>query len=225
MYNGNGKLAIDTPSEGAAGDLLLLFLSRTDNPLPHALTGWTAVASCLKSYNGQNKCRQITECEVVSDNYCLDLHNTGSKKGEDLGTVVFYKTLVQPNERFTFELKGNKPAWAVLASVTGADTSNPIAAFTTESSDSDSDSLFPSVYANAKDLALFSMAFDDTANIDDFRAPNSTTLHAWIAGEDEAGSLYGKIVETTGETGKHKTRGPGGSRNKDALISIVVRSR
>lgn len=225
MYHQNGKLAIDTPSAAKLGDLLLLFLSRTDNPLPHTLVGWTAVASCLKSHNGQNECRQINECEVLNNNYCLDTYSAGNKKGEDLGTVVFYKTLMQNNEQFSFELKGSRPAWAILASISGANTTSPIAAHTTESSDGNRDSLFPSVYANAKDLTLFSMAFDDTANINDFRSPTSTTMHAWIAGEDEAGSLYGKIMQTTGESGKHKTRGVGGWRNKDALISIVVRSR
>jgi len=222
IYSDKGKFAINTPKKAKDGDLLLLFLSRTDNPLPHSINGWDLAASCLKSNNSQQHCQQVQDCETLQDNYCVDTDNSGSKKGEDLATVVFYKTFDENDTQFNFDLKGSKPAWAVLVSVRGANNTDPIGSIATEASDDSKDSVFPSVDANAGDLLLLSMAFDDTADINAFAAPHGFQTIAWVAGNDEAGSIYAQIRETSGESGTLKTRGKGASKNKDALISIVI---
>ena len=220
-YDGADKVNISVPSNAANGDLLLLFLSRTDDLLPIRLDGWTAGASCFKTTNGQGSCHEIRHCTNRDGDYCL---NFNGGNGRDLATVVFYKTLnANESRNYSFNLRGSKPSWAILSAVRGANNSDPIRNVATESNDGNPDSLFPSVNGNSGDLLLLSMAFDDTTKRDDFRAPSGMEMHQWIAGEDEAGYVYGQKLTSNGQTGSKKTSGPGGSNAKDALISMTIR--
>jgi cytochrome c peroxidase len=220
-YDGADRINISAPSNAKAGDLLLLFLSRTDDLLPIRLDGWTAGASCFKTNNGQRDCHEIRHCSVRDGDYCLDFDGGN---GQDLATVVFYKTLgSNENRNYSFNLRGKHPSWAILSAVRGADNNNPIRNVVTESNDGNNDSLFPSVNGLAGDLLLLSMAFDDTTKQDDFRAPSGMEMHKWIAGNDEAGYVYGQKLTSTGQTGSKKTQGNGGSSAKDALISMTIR--
>jgi cytochrome c peroxidase len=221
-YDGADKINISVPSNAATGDLLLLFLSRTDDLLPVNLDGWTAGASCFKTNNGQSDCHEIRHCSNRDGDYCLDF-NGGN--GQDLATVVFYKTLsANENRNYSFNLRGNHPTWAILSAVRGANNNDPIRNVATESNDNNADSLFPSVSGNTGDLLLLSMAFDDTTKQADFGAPSGMEMHKWIAGNDEAGYVYGQKLTSTGQTGSKKTSGPGGPRAKDALISMTIRA-
>ncbi|NVJ62108.1 MAG: DUF5011 domain-containing protein [Gammaproteobacteria bacterium] len=220
-YDAANNVSIDVPSAANENDLLLLFLSRTDDLLPIQLNGWTAGASCFKTDNGQSECHEIPDCLQQDGNYCLQFEGGN---GRDLATVVFYKTF-QANDptSFDFTLRGSKPSWAILSAIRGADNNDPIGDVATESNDGSPDSKFPSVIGNAGDLLLLSMAFDDTTNENDFLAPDGMETYQWIAGSDEAGYVYGQTLLQTGETGVKTTGGPGGPNAKDALISLIVK--
>lgn len=222
-YDGRDKLNIDFPSATKDGDLLVLALSRTDDLLPIELSGWTAAASCFKSTNGQRDCFEIPDCIDQDGDYCLRFDGG---RGRDLATVIFYKTFnAGDNRDLSLNLRGSKPSWAIISTIRGAYNANPIGDVATESNDGSSDSLFPSVYGESGDMLLLSMAFDDTTQRNDFRAPDGMEMYQWIAGPDEAGYVYGQVLTRNGETGSKKTRGDGGSRAKDALISVIIRGQ
>ncbi|NVJ60249.1 MAG: DUF5011 domain-containing protein [Gammaproteobacteria bacterium] len=221
-YSSNDRLNISAPSERENGDLLMLFLSRTDDLLPTRLSGWDTAAACFKTTNGQNECHEVPDCTDRDGDYCLRFDGGN---GRDLATVVFTKPVTSgDNSSYSFNLRGSKPSWAIMTAVRGADLSNPIRDVATESNDGSADSLFPSVYGETNDLLLLSMAFDDTAQRDDFQAPDGMTLVDWTRGSDEAGFLYSERLSSNGQTGSRKTRGPGGPNAKDALISLTVRA-
>jgi len=221
-YDGDGDVVIDVPSNTREGDLMMLFLSRTDDVLPIRWNGWTAGASCYKTTNGQNECHVIRDCVDQQGDYCRQFDGGN---GHDLATVVFYRT-ASANEpsNYRFNMNGDKAGWAILSTVRGADNGNPIRDVNQESDDGNADSLFPSVYGEAGDMLMLSQAFDDTTDRDDFRAPDNMELFRWIAGSDEAGYVFGATLSSNGETGSRKTRGPGGPGAKDALISLTVRA-
>ncbi|MFE8070300.1 Ig-like domain-containing protein [Marinobacteraceae bacterium S3BR75-40.1] len=220
-YDNDGRLDLDVPGSARDGDLLMLFVSRTDDLLPIHLDGWTAGASCFKSTNGQDDCFEIPQCIEPDGDYCLRFDGG---RGRDLATVVFYREVRSGDpRRYALNLRGDKAGWAILTALRGADTRNPIRDVATESDDHNSDSLFPSVDGRAGDMLLLSMAFDDTTDRDDFRAPDDTEMFQWIAGVDEAGYVYGQVLDEDGATGSKKTHGPGGPNAKDALIALTVR--
>lgn len=57
---------------------------------------------------------------------------------------------------------------------------------------------------------------------DDFLPPPGTSLLGFTNSYDEAGFLFGKKLNQTGQTGELLTGGPGGPKCKDALLSVVV---
>ncbi len=221
-YDSGGDVRLSVTSDTREGDLLMLFLSRTDDLLPIRLDGWTAGASCFKTTNGQNECHVISDCTSRDGDYCRRFD--GDKRGRDLATVVFYRTVGSNDSRtYSIDMRGSNPGWGILTTLRGATNNDPIRDVATESDDGNSDSLFPSVYGRDGDMLLLSMAFDDTTDRDDFRAPSGMEMFKWIAGSDEAGYVYGERLRSNGETGSRKTHGPGGPNAKDALISITVR--
>jgi hypothetical protein len=52
-------------------------------------------------------------------------------------------------------------------------------------------SIFPSVYGEKGDVALFSQCFDDTAVLNQFQPPSGTELMGWTNEEDEVSSCVG----------------------------------
>jgi len=231
-YGDGGKLIINSPSNTAEGNMLILFLSRTDSKLPHKLDGWETGPSCLKSFNEQEKCITVEECNVwgvgADSNYCNSYLNYGYGAGRDLATIVFYKKVgayVPPT--YTFTLKrapwGFMPGWAILVALKGVDTTSPIFSYSGTSNDGKSSSVFPSVKGAKNGILLMSMAFDDTV-LDKlfFREPKGAKLVNWLAGFDEAGFLYSKRLNSNSKTGKQTTRGDGGEKRKDLMISLVL---
>jgi hypothetical protein len=74
-------------------------------------------------------------------------------------------------------------------------------------------------------MLLLSQSFDDAIAQDKFGAPPGTTSFGYVSQSDEAGFLFGGLIETTGETGVLRTEGDGGPNCKDALVSLTVRPR
>lgn len=221
-YDEDGNMTWEIPQGVKPGDLLLLFMSRTDDYLPLYLPGWNYAASCFKTHNDQDECYTKNDCvRMLNESYCQTFANGN---GKDLATIVFYK-IYQKYEPMVskYEIIGIHPGWGFVLALNGIDTSNPIRGFSTASADNDSDSVFPSVYGKKDDILLLSMAFDDTAKKEDFLPPEGTDFINFVYGDDEAGFVYYKVLEKDGMSGKLESIGPGGSGNKDALISLVLR--
>ena len=221
-YAGNGTIEIDRP-ESDPGDLLVLFFHRTDDYMPLRLDGWTKLAECLKQTNGQAECMTEADCVEWNDDedYCEEFEEGPSR---DLGTAVFYRTVdFGEPDSYTWDPLGSHAAWAIMTSLRGADTSDPLRAWAGESNDQDSNSVFPPTYGEAGDLLLLSQGFDDTAAEEDFLPPMGTTALGYIAGADEAGYLFSQRLEADGETDFMSTEGPGGPNSKDVLLSLTIR--
>lgn len=224
-YDGDGAIRVDRPGASQRGDLLLLFLSRTDDLLPLRLDGWTRAVECLKSDNGQRQCLREADCtERLDADYCRTFGDGGN--GRDLAGALFYRFVAQNEpERFAFDLRGDKPAWAILVAARGADPDDPIVDTAGRSRDSSDDSVFPSVRAESGSLLLVSQSFDDTAAVDQFTAPGGMDAVGHVAGNDEAGFVFGERIASSGETGDRTSRGPGGPAAKDLMLSVTLRAR
>ncbi|MCU0660756.1 MAG: hypothetical protein MUC50_00335 [Myxococcota bacterium] len=243
VYDPNGQgLTIARPSGSQAGDLLVLFLHRTDGDLPLRVSGWSRAGECLKEDNGY-QCSTANECTSWSDSshtFCDTF--AGGLGGHDLGQVVFYKTAgsSEPGS-YTFNLnKGSsgEPGWAFLTALRGAATTSPVRSLANKGCDNDVHSKFPSVYGQSGDMLLLSQAFDDAVSQSTFGAPSGTSLFGYVTGErqyvsaadqnsslenDETGFLYGAKLTSTGDTGTKTTTGGGASSCKDALISLTIK--
>ena len=224
-------ITIKRPSQSEPGDLLLLFLSRTDDYLPLYLDGWITGPACLKTENRQDTCHTVDDCTKWSGDYCMEFGHP-YYDGGDLATAVFYR-IVQTNEpsQYIFDLwcwDRCKPAWAILTALRGADRQYPIVDSATMSMDFLEASGFPSVEGGSPgDKLLLYMAFDDGYDSGvhtlTFQPPEGTTRYSYIIGEDEAGFLFAEDLTSWGETGQKITRGPGiRFRAKDASKTFVL---
>ena len=216
----SGELTVARP-ESAEGDLLVLFLSRTDDPLPLRLEGWTAQAACLTSFNTQLECLTRADCTAMDGDYCTAFGEMGT--GEDLATVVYTRSVAadEPTS-YGWTLRGTEASWAALSAVRGADGAAPIRDRAVRSFDAVSASVFPSAHAEAGDLLLLFQAFDDPAAEGDFLAPAGMMQLAFVAGFDEAGHLFAGPIAEGGPTGERETLGAGGPDAKDLMVTVVV---
>lgn len=234
-YSLGGNLRVPIPPHAKAGDLLILFLSRTDDVLPLELDGWTTGPSCFKEHNKGN---HIQQCWTAKD--CLEstTSNTSSggikyctrfpynHTGEDLATIVFHKPVADEEENLMFHvnLPGIHPAWATLAAISDVNMTHPIRSSRGVSCDKKAAGVFPTVHGKAGDLLLLSMAHDDPANQTAFQAPLGTRLVQEQHGIDETGYLFARRLNFTGKTPKYATKGEGTQWwCKDALLSLVIR--
>jgi len=237
VYDEDGDIRIRIPTISAAttsdisNDLLFLFVSRTDSPLPLEMDGWTRAAECFKSRNTQSRCWLASDCMERSTSYDGRYCNsfpTGGWNGQDLATVVFFRRASDLDSSssgyYSFDLRGSHPGWAIMTVIRGVDVTNPVRDFATQSCDSSKHSVFPSVEnGQAGDILLLSMAFDDTADSGDFEHPDGTEFLGFTNGLDEAGYLYGTRLTASGPTGEFVTGGSGASKCKDALIAMTLR--
>ncbi len=227
VWDSNGEnVTINKPSGTRAGDLLLLVLHRTDSYLPLRVDGWNRAAECFKRDNGYD-CVTYDDCVSWRDSrFCESFGNYG-RGGRDLAQVVFFKRAGNSEpSRYVFDLNPSgtgAPGWAILTALRGANTSNPVRDWANEGCDNNSDSLFPSVYGVKGDMVILSQSFDDATAQSNFNAPDGTTTFGYVSNSDEAGFLYGGILQQTGETGAMKTHGPGASSCKDALVSLTIK--
>lgn len=227
VWDSNGQgLRVNKPTGTRSGDLLVLVLHRTDDHLPFEFSGWNRAAECYKEDNGY-QCLQVSDCTSRSGSFCDRFK--GKYRGRDLAQVVLYKR-AGSNEPGYYRFNMNKdssghPGWAILTTLRGADTSNPIRDTANRGCDKNADSLFPSVYGKAGDMLLLSQSFDDAVSQSKFAAPSGMSTFGYVAQSDETGFLYGAVLDRDGETGERKTKGSGASSCKDALVSVTIRAR
>jgi hypothetical protein len=220
VYSPSGELTIERP-ESAEGDLLVLFLSRTDDLLPLRLDDWSARVACLTSTNTQLECLTPADCTMMDGDYCLAFGDTGD--GQDLATAVFTRS-VGPGEpaSYAWALQGIEPSWAVLTAVRGANAAAPVRDSAIRSFDAVSSSVFPSANAEVGDLLLLLQSFDDPTTEGDFLPPDGLSLFQFVGGTDEASYLFGGPITEAGPTGERETLGVGGPDAKDLMITLVV---
>ena len=227
-YDSNGQgLVIERPTRSVEGDLLVLFLHRTDDDLPLYVDGWTRVAECFKGDNG-HACGTEAMCRRWhDDDFCADFGASGN--GHDLAQAVFYRA-VGPREPSSYRFDLNRdgaghPGWAILTALRGAATRDPVRDWSSVGCDRDDDSIFPSVQGAPGDMLLLSQSFDDAIARERFLPPPGTELFGYVSRSDEAGFLFGGLLSTRGSTGTKRTGGPGGPSCKDALVSLTIVAR
>jgi len=241
-YSLGGNLRVPIPRHAKQGDLLVLFLSRSDDVLPVELAGWTTGPSCFKETNRGNDaeqcwtaqdCLETTSSDWEGNKYCARFPYNHT--GEDLATIVFYKSILQNNDdanneeaanndtMFQINLPGIHPAWATLAAISNVNMTNPIRSSAGVACDKKAAGVFPTVHGAAGDLLLLSMAHDDPASQTAFQAPLGTRLVQVQDGFDEAGFLFARRLNVTGKTPMYATKGEGTQWwCKDALLSLVI---
>mmetsp|Transcript_29746 Transcript_29746/g.66762 ORF Transcript_29746/g.66762 Transcript_29746/m.66762 type:complete len:347 (-) Transcript_29746:107-1147(-) len=220
----SGVIEFNVPDQARVGDTVFLFLSRTDGVLPLRLDKWTRAAECFKSTNRQKKCLRAVHCIERNGPYCqaFKRDNIGGS-GKDLGTVVFYRHLKAEDPGcWKIELPGKTTTWLTAISVSGVNKDKPIKRASGVSCDEEWESVFPNVYGEEGDVLLLSQCFDDQAAKSAFLPPQGTDLLGFTNASDEAGFLFGKRLDVSGNTGSKTTRGSGGPKCKDALLSVVV---
>lgn len=227
VRNSKGLLEIARPTGSTKGDLLVLFLHRTDDDLPLFVDGWKRIAECYKSRNGQ-QCATEPDCTIWhNQDFCEEFGSKGN--GHDLSQAVFVRE-VASNEKSSYRFNLNRdntghPGWAILTALRGADSRDPVRDWSNTGCDKNPDSLFPSVYGEKGDILLLSQSFDDAIAQEKFGPPPGTTDFGYISKSDEAGFLFGGILKTAGNTGTKETQGTGGPNCKDALISLTIKPK
>lgn len=224
------SIELRVPMQAKSGDTLFLFLSITDGQLPLELDDdeWERGAECFKSYNRQSVCMREVHCVRKDDSgkFC-NWFKRGDEEGtgRDLATVLFHRKVTNDTPGcFTIDLPRRSTTWAALTVITNVNDEDPIrtGSVAGRSCDKEWGSAFPSVYGEENDVLLLSQCFDDTANKSDFRPPPETELLGFTKSSDEAGFLFGKELDKSGQTGRLVTGGVGGPKCKDALLSVVV---
>lgn len=92
---------------------------------------------------------------------------------------------------------GGTTTWATIVSIPKVNRQQPIQRVAGTSCDRKKHSIFPSVYGDKGNIILLSQAFDDTANIGQFRPPQGTELIAWINDIDEVSRNEYTVSYTT----------------------------
>ena len=207
-----GDIKISSHSGTKPGDLLLLFVHRTDGPvLKSSFDGWKFLVKCEKHPTNFGK----------NDTHC---NHNGTNT--DLGQTIFYREANFSGKRtYDIDMSGSKPTWAMITTLRNAATSNPMRDSEVRGCDHNNDSIFPSVDGRKGDLLVLSQSFDDKADKNKFGAPNGTTLRGYVYGSDETGFLYTKQLTRDGSTGEQKTNGSGASACKDGLISLTIKEK
>lgn len=223
-YSAEHTLTIKVPEKTEDGDLLVLVGSVTEGLLPEDIGhGFKPRASCFKRGKGSS-------CKSFHEDY------GGSY---DLGQVIYTKKAESGVESFTFTFgedlaKPGKPdlhkTLLTLVTLHGASTSDPIRTWESDGLDDSNKSNFPSIDVVKGDMVLLSMSFDDGYDkpgyIDedkDFLAPSNFERIGTFVYKDETNMVYAREWPTSGSTGDMQTKGGGGSKHKDVLISLAVK--
>lgn len=229
VYDADGEdVTVELPPGSVSGDLLVMFVHRTDDDLPLFIDGWTRVAECYKRDNGYD-CSTEADCTEWEDppDFCMTFGGNDGAEGHDLAQAVFHRT-VADDEPSSFELdlnidgQGGHPGWVILSTLRGADTVDPARDWAHTGCDQEDVSVFPSVDGMSGDMLMLSQSFDDAIAQDNFQAPVGTEAFGYVSDSDEAGFLFGGLLDADGPTGTMPTLGEGGPACKDALISVVI---
>lgn len=245
----DGVLRIAIPSGTRSGDLLLLFLHRTDD-----LNFWDGRAQLAGRMTPDDVDDwNVSGVECSFDNSAGDFDCSGSRK-LDLNQVLYWKkataadvggkvtTINFPDVQKPSDPDYDpKPAWAIMARVpNGGSSSNPVRAWKGQTScDNLRGTKFPSVSgAKVGDLLLLSQSFDDgyrkpSGSRDNwiestnFTAPSGFSRNAYVIDKDESGFLYSKTLTSTSATGTPASIGPETDGDvetcKDIGVSIIIR--
>jgi hypothetical protein len=236
-----GTPTLRVPGGTQPGDLLLLFLHRTDdlNFWANNSTG-NRLQDRLRPWRSGGWQGPVATCAF--DNSAGDFHCSGQQS--DLNQVLYWKKATtddlrpDPNDRSQYEklridFPGSHPAWAIMATVrNGGASHNPVRAWAGQTRcDNIEGTRFPAVSgARAGDLLLLSQSFDDGTtsyvSSSSFTAQSPFTRYRQVLDRDEAGHLYGRVLTADGTTSVYETNGDS-SRNlsscKDIALSIVIR--
>ncbi|MCU0692442.1 MAG: hypothetical protein MUF54_13660, partial [Polyangiaceae bacterium] len=185
-----GNLEIAVPSQAASGDVLLLFLHRTDGA---NIWNTSTLSSRMTPYRGWNG--PLASCAV--DNGRGDFNCAGTEA--DLNQVVFWRAATSSDLGNTLRINmpASSPAWAIMIAIRGASTSNPLRNKAAQTAcDKVKQTRFPSVSGGQTgDLLLLSQSFDDGSssgvNSSSFTAPSGRARFAYVIDKDEAGHLFG----------------------------------
>ncbi len=235
----NGTPTIRVPNGTQAGDLLLLFLHRTDDTNFWASnSSGDRLVDRLRPWRSGGWSGPVATCAF--DNSAGDFDCAGQQS--DLNQVLYWKKATTDDlrrdpgdntqyERMTIDFPGSHPAWAIMATIrNGGSSSNPVRAWKGQTRcDNISGTTFPSVTGNAGDLLLLSQSFDDGSGSrltsSNFTAGSGITRYRQVLDHDEMAHLYGRPLTSTGATPVYQAIGgsPAPSSCKDIAVSIVIR--
>lgn len=231
----NGTPTIRVPNGTAAGDLLLLFLHRTDDT--NFWDGPAQLQARLSPWRSGGWQGPVATCAF--DNSAGDFDCAGRQA--DLNQVLYWKKATADDlrrdgsqfERLTINFPGSHPAWAIMATIRNAvTTSNPVRAWQGQTKcDNVRGTRFPSVSGRAGDMLLLSQSFDDgygqghNVSSGSFTAQAGFTRRAQVIDFDEAGHLYSRVLTATGATAQYESNGGSGNLSacKDIAVSIVIK--
>lgn len=236
-----GTPTLRVPSGTQPGDLLLLFLHRTDDTNFWASnSAGNRLQDRLRPWRSGGWQGPVATCAF--DNSAGDFHCGGQQS--DLNQVLYWKKATTDDlrrdpgdssqyEPLRIDFPGSHPAWAIMATVrNGGASSNPVRAWAGQTRcDNLEGTRFPAVSgARAGDLLLLSQSFDDGTgsgvSSSSFTARSPITRYRQVLDRDEAGHLYGRVLTADGTTSVHESNGDA-SRNlsscKDIALSIVIR--
>lgn len=235
----DGTVRIAIPAGTSSGDLLLLFLHRTDDA--NFWDGRAQLAGRMTPDDVDDWNGPVAKCSF--DNSAGDFDCAGSDQ-TDLNQVLYWKKATSADtggKATTIDFPGSHPAWAIMARVpNGGASSNPVRAWKGQTScDNLRGTKFPSVSgAKVGDLLLLSQSFDDGYRKPDgsrdnwiestnFTAPSGFSRKAYVIDKDEAGFLYSKTLTSTSATGTPASIGPETDGDvdkcKDIGVSIIIR--
>jgi hypothetical protein len=229
----DGTPSVRVPNCTAPGDLLLLFLHRSDGE--NFWDGPTQLQASLRPWRSGGWQGPVARCAVNNDDGDFDCQG----KEDDLNQVLYWKKATTDDlrkngdqyEQLKINFPDDDPAWAIMATIrNGGSSSNPVRSWRGQTScDKIAGTRFPSVSGNAGDMLLLSQSFDDGASSGitsgSFTANSGFTRDAQVIDKDEAGHLYSRLLTTTGSTTAYETNGGSGSPStcKDIAVSIVIR--
>ena len=236
-----GTPILRVPNGTQPGDLLLLFLHRTDdtNFWANASSG-NRLSDRLRPWRSGGWQGPVATCAFDNSNGDFDC---GGQQN-DLNQVLYWKKATTDDlrldpsdssryEKIAIDFPGSHPAWAIMATVrNGGASSNPVRAWAGQTRcDNLEGTRFPAVSGGrAGDLLLLSQSFDDGLSSGvssrSFTAQSPITRYRQILDNDEAGHLYGRVLTEDGTTSSYQTNGDA-DRNlsscKDIAVSIVIR--
>ena len=233
---GNGEITVTVPASAEKGDLLGLFVHRTDGPLYEDADAIADGGLPLVDGIVDNSWKKEAACYMkVNGEPC-----TEEWRHQDLIQMFLWKVYNEETESYTIQMPAHKksklhitPQWATLVVLRNADPNSPVYGTATRSPDGTRKSLFPKVKVPERGYLLLSQSFDDAVGSNVFQPPDNTRSLAYITGDedeygcdnDETGFLFGTPIATASAGQEYITNGDGVSTDKDIMMSISIRPK